>query len=60
MDKFNDFKKLVAGLSDTDWLVDCAAMPNDHVTQAHVDQIMLEVTGRIWAGKIPVPSEVTQ
>jgi hypothetical protein len=29
MDKFNDFKKLVSGLSDTDWLVDCAAMPND-------------------------------
>jgi prophage tail gpP-like protein len=47
MNKFNDFKKLVSGLSDTDWLVDCAAMPNDYVSQAHVDQIMLEVIRRI-------------
>ena len=59
MDKFTDFQRLVSDLSDTDWLVDCAAEPNDHVTQAHVDQIMLEVTRRIWEGKIPVHSEVT-
>lgn len=59
MDKFTGFQSLVSGLSDTDWLVDCAAMPNDHIPQAHVEQIMLEVTRRIWDGKIPVPSEVT-
>ena len=59
MDKFTDFQNLVSRMTDTVWLVDCAAMPNDHATQAHVDQIMLEVTRRIWEGKIPVPSEVT-
>jgi hypothetical protein len=47
MDKFTDFKGLVSRMTDTDWLVDCAAMPNDYVTQAHVDQIMLEVIRRV-------------
>jgi hypothetical protein len=47
MDKFTDFKGLVSRMTDTAWLIDCAAMPNDHVTQAHVDQIMLEVIRRI-------------
>jgi hypothetical protein len=59
MDRFKDFQQLVTSFSDTDWLVDCAAMPSDYVRQAHVEQIMLEITRRIWDGKISVPSEVT-
>jgi len=47
MDKFTDFQCLVSRMTDTDWLVDCAAMPNDYVSQAHVDQIILEVIRRI-------------
>jgi hypothetical protein len=47
MDKFTDFKGLVSRMTDTAWLIDCAAMPNDYVSQAHVDQIMLEVIRRI-------------
>ena len=59
MDRFKDFQRLVHKFSDTDWLVDCAAMPHDYVRQAHVEQIMLEITRRIWDGKVSVPSEVT-
>jgi prophage tail gpP-like protein len=58
MERFKDFQQLVSGFSDTDWLVDCAAMPHDYVRQAHVEQIMLEITRRIWDGKVSVPSEV--
>ena len=59
MERFKDFQQLVSGFNDTDWLVDCAAMPHDYVRQAHVEQIMLEITRRIWDGKVSVPSEVT-
>jgi hypothetical protein len=47
MDKFTDFQCLVSRMTDTAWLIDCAAIPNDYVTQAHVDQIMLEVIRRV-------------
>ena len=59
MDRFKDFQQLVSGFSDTDWLVDCAAIPSDYVRQAHVEQIMLEIPRRIWAGQVSVPSAVT-
>lgn len=46
MDRFKDFQQLVSGFSDTDWLVDCAAMPSEYMKQAHVDQIVIEIIKR--------------
>ena len=56
MERFKKYQALVSRMSDTDWLIDCAAMPHDHIKQADIEQIMLEVTRRIWDGKIPVPN----
>jgi len=46
MERFKNFQQLVSGFSDTDWLVDCAAMPSEYMQQAHVDQIVIEIIRR--------------
>ena len=46
MDRFKEFKQLVSGFSDTEWLVDCAVIPSEYMQQAHIDVILLEIIRR--------------
>jgi prophage tail gpP-like protein len=46
MERFKDFQQLVSGFSDTEWLVDCAAMPSINMRQAQIDLILLEIIRR--------------
>ena len=46
MDRFKDLERLVHKFNSTEWLIDCAAMPSEHMQQAHVDVILFEIIRR--------------